>query len=125
MVVKGFKKNESPPAKLHLFVMQDCFYNEHKSFYNISYGGTESLVRFKEYFNPVEIRKPPYYTFIFQKVALSIFQQASPEKVVKIRAAFKDIRKNIKGLSQKFFCSLFLVQYFLIELQNSIFQQTY
>lgn len=117
MLVKGYKQNESPPAKLHLFIMRDCFYNEHKSFYNISYGGTYSLVRFKEYFNPVEIKKPPYYTFIFQKRALSFFQKASPEKVVQIRAAFKNIRKHITGLSQNiFFCFAFFTSYFLVEL---------
>ncbi len=97
MLVKGYKQNESPPAKLHLFIMQDCFYNEHKSFYNISYGGTDNLVRFKEYFNPVEIKKPPYYTFIIRKRAISFFQKTTPDKVVQIRAAIKNIRQQLNS----------------------------
>ncbi len=99
MLVKGYKDNESPPAKLHLFIMQDCFYHEHKAFYNISYGGTDSLVRFKELFNPVEVKKPPYYTCVFNKKALTVFQKTTPEGIGRIRNAFRNINKHIGTLS--------------------------
>ena len=80
MLVKGYKYNESPPAKLHLFIMQDCFYNENKSYYNISYGGTNNLIRFKELFNPVEVKKPPYYTHILGKKIFPFFKKIFPKK---------------------------------------------
>lgn len=99
MLVKGYKENESPPAKLHLFIMEDCFYNEHKSYYNISYGGTSNLIRFKELFNPVEVTKPACYTYIINKKSLSLFQKATPEATVYVRTFFKSISKYIKSLS--------------------------
>lgn len=80
MLVKGYKYNESPPAKLHLFIMQDCFYNERKSYYNVSYGGTNNLIRFKELFNPVEVKKPPYYTYILEKRYFPFFKKILPKK---------------------------------------------
>ncbi|MFT4153096.1 hypothetical protein [Parafilimonas sp.] len=70
--VTGYHPNESPPAKLHFYAMQDCFYNENKEYYNISYGGSNNLVRFKELFNPVEIEKPPYYTYVIKKNILAL-----------------------------------------------------
>lgn len=80
MLVKGYHHNESPPAKLHLFIMQDCFYNEHKNFYNISAGGSKRLVQFKEYFNPVEVKKPPYYTRVLEKTYFSFLKKLLPKK---------------------------------------------
>lgn len=79
MVVKGYKYNESPPAKLHLFIMQDCFYNENKNYYNISFGGTSSLIRFKELFNPIEVKKPPYYTHILEETFFPFFKKILPK----------------------------------------------
>jgi hypothetical protein len=115
MLVKGYKDNESPPAKLHLFIMQDCFYNEHKSFYNISYGGTDNLVRFKELFNPVEIKKPPYYTYIINKKALSIFQKTTPEGIGRIRTAFRKINKHMSSVYQIIFPLVFCTSLLSIE----------
>lgn len=80
MVVKGYKYNESPPAKLHFFIMQDCFYNENKKFYNISAGGTHNLIRFKELFNPIEVKKPPYYTYILIERFFPFFKKLLPKK---------------------------------------------
>jgi hypothetical protein len=80
MVVKGYKYNESPPAKLHLFIMRDCFYTENKSYYNISFGGSDSLIRFKELFNPVEVKKPPYYTCILLRSFFPFFKKLMPAK---------------------------------------------
>jgi hypothetical protein len=91
LVVKGYKANESPPAKLHFFIMQDCFYNENKEFYNISFGGSDNLIRFKELFNPIEIEKPPYYTFIIKKNLLKLLSVFSFKKVTFLRRALKVI----------------------------------
>lgn len=113
MIVKGYKDNESPPAKLHLFIMQDCFYNEHKNYYNISYGGNHNLIRFKELFNPVEIKKPPYYTYVFSKKKLSVFQKATPEGIERIRTAFRNIGKHVNNLMHIFLSCLF---YYLLVL---------
>jgi hypothetical protein len=116
MLVKGYKDNESPPAKLHLFIMQDCFYNEQKKFYNISYGGTHNLIRFKELFNPVEIKKPPYYTYVINKKALSFFQKTTPEGIGKIRNVFRGINKHIGSLYQFTFSLMyFIIDYFIVE----------
>ena len=108
MLVKGYKYNESPPAKLHLFIMQDCFYKEHKSYYNISYGGSESLIRFKELFNPVEIKKPPYYTYILQKRRFQLFKKLHPKEAVSFRRSLKGISKYFIR-SQNIFSFLFSV----------------
>ncbi|MBS1746874.1 MAG: hypothetical protein JST21_11950 [Bacteroidetes bacterium] len=91
--VKGYKANESPPAKLHFFVMQDCFYNEHKAYYNISYGGSEKLLRFKEYFNPVDIERPPYYTYIIKKGLVQFMTNFSSNNAHFLRKVFKRISK--------------------------------
>ena len=91
MILKGFHYNESPPAKLHFFLMKDCFYNEHKKYYNISYGGSENLIRFKELFNPTEIPKPPYYTFVIQQKKIHLFQKIGPEYVGSLRTFIKKI----------------------------------
>lgn len=116
MLVKGYKDNESPPAKLHLFIMQDCFYNEQKEFYNISYGGTHNLVRFKELFNPVEVKKPLYYTYVINKKALSVFQKTTPEGIGRIRNVFRGINKHIGSLSQFIFSFVyFILDYFMVE----------
>ena len=79
MLVKGYHQNESPPAKLHLYIMKDCFYNEHKNYYNISSGGTYNLIRFKELFNPVEVKKLPYYTQVLEKKSFSFFKKILPK----------------------------------------------
>ena len=102
MLVKGYKDNESPPAKLHLFIMKDCFYNENREYYNISYGGTDNLVRFKELFNPVEVKKPPYYTYIINKKKLSFFQKTTPEGIERVRTTFRNIGKHINNFAQIF-----------------------
>ena len=109
MLVKGYKENESPPAKLHLFIMEDCFYNEHKSYYNISYGGTTNLIRFKELFSPVEVKKPPCYTYIINEKALSLFQKTTPEAMVHVRTIFKSISKYINS-SFSFFFFFYIMQ---------------
>jgi hypothetical protein len=89
LIVKGFKPSESPPAKLHYFIMQDCFYKEHKAFYNISFGGSDNLIRFKELFNPVEIERPPYYTFVIRKNALKFLSKFSYKQAASLRSALK------------------------------------
>jgi len=91
LVVKGYKANESPPAKLHFFIMQDRFYKENKEFYNISFGGSDNLIRFKELFNPIEIEKPPYYTFIIKKNLLNLLSVFSFKKATFLRRALKVI----------------------------------
>ena len=87
--VEGFKPSESPPAKLHFFIMQDCFYNEHKAYYNISFGGSDSLVRFKELFNPIEVEKPAYYTYVIKKRTLHFLSKFSPKHATYLRNIFK------------------------------------
>ncbi|MEO8712091.1 MAG: hypothetical protein ABI405_08225 [Parafilimonas sp.] len=94
--IKGYNPNESPPAKLHFFIMQDCFYNENKDFYNISFGGSDNLIRFKELFNPVEIEKPPYYTFIIKKNLLRFLSKLSFKKVA-------DLRRFVKTFNNRFY----------------------
>lgn len=89
LTVKGYKPSESPPAKLHFFIMQDCFYHEHKEYYNISFGGSDNLLRFKELFNPVEIERPPYYTYIIKKSLLKFMSDFSFERIAKIRKFLK------------------------------------
>ncbi len=91
LVFDGFHVNESPPAKLHFFIMKDCFYNENKSVYNISYGGSENLIRFKELFNPTEVEKRPYHTFIIHPKRLSFFQKMSPKLIPSVRNVLKKI----------------------------------
>ncbi len=91
LIVKGFKASESPPAKLHYFIMQDCFYKEHKEFYNISFGGSDNLIRFKELFNPVEIEKPPYYTFVIKKKMLHLLSKFSSNDTTYLRNILKVI----------------------------------
>jgi hypothetical protein len=93
MVIEGYNYNESPPAKLHHFLMQDCFYKERKKFYNISFGGSDNLIRFKELFNPVEIEKPPYYTYIINKKKVSFFKKFNPDQTLKLRTIFKRVSK--------------------------------
>ncbi len=112
MLIKGYKENESPPAKLHLFIMKDCFYNEHKNYYNISYGGTANLIRFKELFKPAEVKKPPCYTYIINKKALALFQKATPEGTIHVRKAFKNISMYLKNLSGFFSLSILITQIF-------------
>ena len=90
--VDGYKANESPPAKLHFFIMQDCFYNEHKDYYNISFGGSDNLLRFKELYNPVEIERPPYYTYIIKKRLLKFMSNFSFKRMVEIRKFLKGIK---------------------------------
>lgn len=90
LVVDGFKASESPPAKLHFHVMKDAFYNDGKQFYNMSYGGSSTLVRFKELFNPVEIKKSDYYTYVINKKTLKLFSKFSLEKADFIRRMFKN-----------------------------------
>ncbi|MBV9962968.1 MAG: hypothetical protein JO072_12040 [Parafilimonas sp.] len=87
--VTTYKPSESPPAKLHFFVMQDCFYNEHKTYYNISFGGSDNLIRFKDLFNPIEIEKPPYYTFVIKKRALKFLSAFSPKRAAYLRNIYK------------------------------------
>ncbi|MEP6466843.1 MAG: GNAT family N-acetyltransferase, partial [Parafilimonas sp.] len=89
LVVNGFKPSESPPAKLHHYVMEDCFYNEHKDFYDISFGGSDNLIRFKELFNPIEIEKPPYYTYVIKRKTLNFLSKFSPEQATSLRKFFK------------------------------------
>jgi hypothetical protein len=91
LVVKGYKANESPPAKLHFFIMQDCFYSEHKDYYNISFGGSDNLLRFKELFNPVEIERPPYYTFTIKKGLLKLLSKSSTNNAARLRRFLKTI----------------------------------
>lgn len=94
LVIEGFKANESPPAKLHLFVMQDAFYNEHKQFYNMSYGGNDNLIRFKELFNPVAIRKSDYYTYVINKTMLKSFSMLSSNSAYVIRKIFRNFNNS-------------------------------
>jgi len=96
LIIKGFHPNESPPAKLHFFIMQDCFYNEQKKFYNISFGGSDNLIRFKELFNPIEIERPPYYTFVIKKNTLHVFSQLSLKYTTHLRNFIKSIDKLFK-----------------------------
>ncbi len=96
IVVKGFKESESPPAKLHFFAMQDCFYNEQKSYYNISHGGSDNLKRFKELFNPVEVYKPAYYTYVINKGMIWLFKKVTLEKVRRLRLFFHKTRNILK-----------------------------
>jgi hypothetical protein len=91
LIIKGYKANESPPVKLHFFIMQDCFYNEHKPYYNISFGGSDNLIRFKELFNPVEIEKPPYYTFLVRRKSLNLLTKFSQRQIIILRRLFKSI----------------------------------
>lgn len=91
LVVDGFKANESPPAKLHFYIMKDAFYNEGKEFYNMSYGGSDNLIRFKELFNPVEVKKSGYYTYLISKKTLKLFSNLSLEKANSIRRLFKNL----------------------------------
>jgi len=93
LTIKGFHPNESPPAKLHFFIMQDCFYNEQKEFYNISFGGSDNLIRFKELFNPTEIERHPYYTFVIKKNALHLFSNFSLKYTTRLRNFMKLIDK--------------------------------
>jgi len=93
MVIEGYNYNESPPAKLHYFLMQDCFYTENKEYYNISFGGSDNLIRFKELFNPVEIEKPPYYTYIINKSKVALFKKFDQQKTGILRSGFKKISK--------------------------------
>jgi hypothetical protein len=95
MVIEGYNYNESPPAKLHYFLMQDCFYNERKEYYNISFGGSDNLIRFKELFNPVELEKPPYYTYIINRKKVNFFKKFNPEQTLKLRTFFKKMSKII------------------------------
>lgn len=94
LVIEGFKANESPPAKLHLFVMKDAFYNEHKQFYNMSYGGNDNLIRFKELFNPVAIRKSDYYTYVINKTTLKLFSMLSSKSAYLIRKTFRNFNNS-------------------------------
>ncbi|MGI8950698.1 MAG: hypothetical protein ACR2FN_03830 [Chitinophagaceae bacterium] len=98
LVVKGFKYNESPSAKLHFFIMQHCFYTENKKYYNISFGGSDNLIRFKELFNPIEIEKPPYYTYVINKKTVSFFQKFSPQQATFFRSVLKKLRKHVASL---------------------------
>lgn len=91
--IKGYHPNESPPAKLHFYIMQDCFYNEHKAFYNISFGGSDNLIRFKELFNPVEIEKPPYYTFVVKKKTLNFLSKFSEKYTTSLRNLIKSMNQ--------------------------------
>lgn len=95
--VTNYHPNESPPAKLHFFAMQDCFYNDHKAYYNISYGGSDSLVRFKGLFNPVEVQKPPYYTYVIKKTLLKTLSGFP----VNYAARFRNLIKSIDELFRK------------------------
>lgn len=101
LLVKGFRENESPSAKLHYFLMQDCFYSEQKDYYNISYGGSDNLVRFKDLFNPIQVERPRYYTYIINKTAVSFFQKISQERAVLLRSGLKKIRKLLNGFLNK------------------------
>ena len=93
LVIRGFHQNESPPAKTHFYIMRDCFYNEHKEFYNISFGGSDNLIRFKELFNPVEIETPPYYTFVIKKSTLDLFAKFSLKYTTHLRNFIKSLDK--------------------------------
>jgi hypothetical protein len=87
--VKGYHPNISPPAKLHFYIMQDCFYNENKEYYNISFGGNDNLIRFKALFNPVEVKKPSYYTFVIKKKTLKLLSRLSISSVTHLRNIIK------------------------------------
>lgn len=91
--VTNYHPNESPPAKLHFFAMQDCFYNDNKAYYNISYGGGNSLVRFKELFNPMEVQKPPYYTYVIKKSMLKLFSGFTANYAARFRNLIKPVDK--------------------------------
>ncbi|HXS38521.1 MAG TPA: hypothetical protein VN721_17590 [Flavipsychrobacter sp.] len=93
LIIKGFKDSESPPAKLHHFVMMDCFNKENKSYYNISYGGSDNLVRFKELFNPTKVPRPSYYTFIINSKAFHLFKKFTPGGAGAMRTIFGKLRK--------------------------------
>lgn len=94
--VKGYHPNESPPAKLHFNIMKDCFYTENKKYYNISFGGSDNLIRFKELFNPVEIEKPPYYTFVIKKRSLKLLSKFSLTYTTYFRNFIKFIDKILR-----------------------------
>lgn len=98
LLVNGFKENESPSAKLHYFILQDCFYTEEKEYYNISYGGSDNLVRFKNLFNPVTVIRPPYYTYVINRFSTSLLQIISPEKTTLLRNGLKRINHLITRL---------------------------
>jgi len=100
MKVKGFKENESPAAKLHYFLMQDCFYSEKREFYNISYGGSDNLLRFKDLFNPTLVAKPRYHTFVVNRSLLGILKKISPESTTSMRSAVKRLVGWISGLTK-------------------------
>ncbi len=91
--VTNYHPNESPPAKLHFFAMQDGFYNDNKAYYNISYGGSNSLVRFKELFNPIEVEKPPYYTYVIKKRTLKWLSRFSKDYAARFRNIIKSVDK--------------------------------
>jgi hypothetical protein len=100
MEVVGFKDSESPAAKLHYFIIQDCFYSEQREFYNISYGGSGNLLRFKELFNPTLITKPSYYTYIVNRRMLSILKKISPENTTSLRSVVKRIVGLVSGMAK-------------------------
>src|SRR4051794_39909803 len=66
--LNGIRAKYSPANNLHYLIMRDCFYNEHKIKYNLSFSTPGSGVyMFKTSFRPVEEKKPSFYTYVINK----------------------------------------------------------
>lgn len=65
LMLNEIKPKYSPANNLHYLIMKDCFYNDGKEKYNLSYSPPGSGVyMFKTSFRPVEVDKPSIYTFV-------------------------------------------------------------
>jgi hypothetical protein len=95
LMVKGFESKASPANKLHYKIVKDCFYEEDKEVYNISYSGPESPVyRFKSSFRPVEKIKPKYYTYLIRKKLTGLIYNLQKKKLISFKKALRKIIKR-------------------------------
>jgi hypothetical protein len=94
LILKNIPPKNSPANKLHYIAMRDCFYKEHKSYYNISYSDPSSDVFiFKNSFRPVVKIKPAFYTYVINKKAAKPFTAFSSSNIKYVRGFLRNITR--------------------------------
>jgi hypothetical protein len=94
LIIKGFKPKNSPANNLHYLAMRECFYKEHKQYYNLSYSDPSSTVFvFKNSFHPSIEDKPDYYTYIVNRRLSKFILSLQEDKLKQVKHFLRRIIK--------------------------------
>ncbi len=95
--LRDIKPKNSPSNKLQYLIMKDCFYEENKPRYNLSYSSPGSGVHmFKDSFHPKVQEKPGFYTYVINEKVAGIVKLLHKNRLKPIRTFFRHITKTFK-----------------------------